>query len=307
MNQKLQFRILIILSYIFITFVIPIRIILKIITYFLIPQNYENLLTANLVLTKGYLYGNGILQLLTLSFATIVISPILEELVFRFWLTKKITFTKAVTFLIFLFMFARVLFHFSSFRNLISNNFNYFVENYINFFRYLFPPITLNLFYGFVSIIFLFIPLFILIAYIINICFIKFKGDYFVKTLEKSLNSFNPFLLIIFSSIIFYFNHYNYLNLSFNGLENSVITLSQFMIFGFGFLLGIIAYKFGIKLAIYLHILINFSGGIVILKDLEPSISILLYSTQFAFFVYILYSIYQETKRLKVFENLDTE
>jgi Type II CAAX prenyl endopeptidase Rce1-like len=272
----------------------------------LIQPNFEQYVQDIQLRNNGQLVDNPVLQVLSFTLIASFMSPVLEELVYRSWLTKKINTIKAISYLVFLVILGQQLLGFTPLYRPVINLISYFTTNYINFFTNLYPPITYSIFNtGKMSILALFLPLFILTVYLINFISLKSKNKSFTARLEKFLGTFSPTLLIFFSAIVFYESHGRYFSLNLSGPEEIASSIGALFVFIVALALGYIARNYSLKLCMYLHILVNFTTSIRFFQNLQTLIAISLYTTYFVIFTTILYLIYREIKFLRVKSKLE--
>lgn len=166
----------------------------------------------------------------------------------------------------------------------IVNLFTNLLSHYLSFFTNIYPPITFSIFNtSYMTNLALFLPFFVLIAYLVNYILLRTKSQSFISNLSLFLESFSPTLLLIFSSFIFYDSH---------GYNSIFVLLA-------GLTLGYITYNYSLKLSILLHILVNFTSSMRFYQNLQPVVAIVLNLTYFIVFTTILYLIYREIKLLK--------
>ena len=191
----------------------------------------------------------------------------------------------------------------------LAESFKYFYNSstglLINFLQNLYPDITFSIFNSGAVRMIVFFPLFWIIIKGVNFVFIKSQKRSIQSATFQFLRGFSPKLTILINSILFYYVHFYSFDLYFGDPLSGLLSISKIVLFVFGIILGYVAYRYSLKLSILLHILANFCASFLIINDIQPLYSILLYSVQFTLFGYILFLIYKEAKRLKVFQNLD--
>jgi membrane protease YdiL (CAAX protease family) len=267
----------------------------------LIQPNFDQYAQQIQIMNYGQLVENPVLQVLSFTLIASFISPVLEELVYRSWLTKKMNFAKSTFFLIFLFILGEQLVSFTPLGRPLYNLFQYLTTSYINFFTNIYPPVTYSIFNtGKMSVLALFFPIFVMFTYLLNYISIKTKIKLFVTRLELFLNSFSSRLLIIFSAIIFYASHNKDFLINADGVENIAYSIGSIFVLVVGLMLGYIVRHYSLRLCIFLHILVNFTSSMRFYQNLQPVIAIILYTTYFVIFIFLLYSIFKEINKLNL-------
>ena len=293
MTQKLLLKLFIIFisTYTVITFLF--RLAIALIT----NRDYSQYTSYVTSLSGGTVIEGINWQIITIMLSMILISPILEEFIYRSWLTKKTNNIKTTFFVIFIcILFGEVIF-LTPFREFFYNEYLNLTSLYFDIFYSIYPPVTLHLLRSLVFNLILLFPVFIIFKLFINFCFLKLKKISLLETLRRVLNNTNPILIILLNTVVFSFAHFNNFNFSVSPNDFWISAYFKITLFLDSILFGFVAYRYSLRLSILLHILYNFFGGILILKGSDPNLAIVLYYLYFAIFVYLLVSILLEIKK----------
>lgn len=253
-----------------------------------------------LLQSQNYNYNNVPLGLFLNNLTVLLIGPILEEFIFRSWLTKKNYYLKSVAFLMFIFIVIMLLAYNITFTNTIVELLSTNIFWYINFFQNLIPPISSSIFSSLASMVVLFFPLFYIFFILLNYFSKKITSKSFTLKLNQFLHNTSPLLLIGFNSIIFYLIHPYQFEFNFDTISNIIQTYNSTTVLIAGIIFSYVAFYYSLRLSILLHILFNFFAGIYLIKNELLIDNIIQYSIYSTIFTTILYLIYREIKLLKV-------